>query len=288
VNCWKRAKWNVFQEYVKNSAIDFKDVNDNDTLNHRIDDLYKLISGGLEKAVPTRTLTTRYAAWWSPNLGLLSRRLCAAKKRLASDRNETHFLTWKQANKTWMEAVTNAKNRLWEQTMANANANNIWDIHKEHTRSIPDLENAVSFIDKVKALRTQFFTTHAPNPNDTLPDSLSSLVDLTSFYYRVDTLEVSAALQTTNLNAPPGQDQINVRTLRIIHSTNENILPDLVTKCLLLGNHCNIWKSTTMVMLPKLGNRGPHKPGSYRPISLNSTLGKLVEKIAAARIATCA
>jgi hypothetical protein len=40
-----------------------------------------------------------------------------------------------------------------------------------------------------------------------------------------------------------------------------------------------------MVVIPKLGNRDPRKPSSYRQISLNSVLGKLVVKIAAGRIA---
>jgi Tfp pilus assembly PilM family ATPase len=74
----------------------------------------------------------------------------------------------------------------------------------------------------------------------------------------------------------------------MIHSANEDLLPNLITQCLHLGFQYNQRKSTTIVVIPKLGGRNPKKPSSYRPISLNSVLGNLVEKIAAMCIATYA
>jgi hypothetical protein len=202
-NCWKRANWDTFQTSIKDNLIDFSDVNDASMLSNKIDDLYQLISKSISKAVPTRTLKTRYAPWWSPNLGLLSRRLRGAKKRLAIDTTQVNLETWNHANKAWLKAVRNAKNRYWDRIVSIANVNNIWDIHKNHsrthTRSIPELENASNFKDEVDAFQRQFFTEHIANNDDSFPNSLSSLEDLSMSYERVNPTEVTTAFQKTNL-----------------------------------------------------------------------------------------
>jgi hypothetical protein len=192
-------------------------------------------------------------------------------------------------NRTWLSAVKGAKDRYWNNTVTCADTNSIWDIHKRHTqthtRPIPALGDAVDFEGKVKALQTQFFPVNKARSDASPVDKLTSLNDMSSDFLPVLPAEVSTALRAVNLNASPGRDQTNTRTVAIIHETCHNLLADLTTQCLLLGVHYREWKAMTMVVIPKTGKRDKHNPRSYRPISLNSILGKLVEKIAANHVA---
>ena len=61
------------------------------------------------------------------------------------------------------------------------------------------------------------------------------------------------------------------------------ILAQLYTICPLVGYFPAAWKSATGTMLHEPGKQSK-RPGSYRPISLLSCLGKLFEKVISARL----
>ena len=88
--------------------------------------------------------------------------------------------------------------------------------------------------------------------------------------------EVTALLMTLDIAKASGPDGISVRMLR---ETAEHISPSL-TKIFNLsiktGSFPSLWKKSNIVPIPKANYN--HNPSNYRPISLLSILGKLLEK----------
>ena len=58
----------------------------------------------------------------------------------------------------------------------------------------------------------------------------------------------------------------------------------LLQACLDLGHHPSPWRTARVVMLKKPNKKDPSAPRSYRPITLEECLGKLLEKIVAKRL----
>ena len=95
--------------------------------------------------------------------------------------------------------------------------------------------------------------------------------------------DISAALRKTKGKTSPGADEIPTAALK--HATPQllAIIAQLFTLCLFTGYFPGAWKTATGIMIPKPGK--DHKlPGSYRPISLLSCVGKLFERVLSARL----
>ncbi|KAI5117632.1 hypothetical protein M0805_006741 [Coniferiporia weirii] len=98
------------------------------------------------------------------------------------------------------------------------------------------------------------------------------------------TSELEAALADTSNLSAPGPSGISYCPLKwvIMHYPDEVLT--LFNDCLHLGHHPECWRAAKVVMLRKLNKKDPFSPRSYRPITLEETLGKLLEKIIANRL----
>jgi len=67
-----------------------------------------------------------------------------------------------------------------------------------------------------------------------------------------------------------------------------HLLPQLFTACLTWGTHPPEWKTANCVVIPKPGKKTYSDTKSYRPISLQSCFGKLLESIIAKRLSQAA
>jgi hypothetical protein len=81
-------------------------------------------------------------------------------------------------------------------------------------------------------------------------------------------------------------DMINYTTLKNLGLANPSLLQNLVTALLQYGLHYYKRKHAICVVIPKQGKSDYTLAKSYRPISLLSCLGKIIEKIVASRIAS--
>ena len=95
--------------------------------------------------------------------------------------------------------------------------------------------------------------------------------------------DVNAALRKVKGRTAPGADEIPSLALKRASPKFVEILAQLFTICMLAGYFPGAWKSATGIMIPKPGK--DHKlPGSYRPISLLSCVGKLFERVLSTRL----
>jgi len=95
--------------------------------------------------------------------------------------------------------------------------------------------------------------------------------------------EVKRKILSLKLRSAPGNDGVTPMMLRHLSRKALTHLTQLFNHLLWLGYFPTNWKRAKVVPIPK-----PNKPGtdpnSYRPNSLLSTLGKLFERILAARL----
>ena len=83
----------------------------------------------------------------------------------------------------------------------------------------------------------------------------------------------------------PGEDTIDNRLIKEAPPEYLALLADLYTCCLNTGYFPKAWKTALVTMIPK-PDKDPHIPANYRPISLLSCLGKLLERVIADRLQT--
>ena len=87
----------------------------------------------------------------------------------------------------------------------------------------------------------------------------------------------------TAKNSSPGDDRISYNMIRKSHSSCQYFLLEVLNKIFSSGTYPSIWKKSTVLSFPKPGKIHSN-PENYRPISLTSCVGKLLEKIVNVRL----
>lgn len=95
-------------------------------------------------------------------------------------------------------------------------------------------------------------------------------------------LDISIELQNCR-NSAPGPDGFTYQTLKQLPPTALNFLAGLFTLSLKLGYTPRRWKHSHMLLFQKPG-KDASDPANYRPISLTSTISKLMEKVLVSRL----
>lgn len=102
--------------------------------------------------------------------------------------------------------------------------------------------------------------------------------------HHISPQELTNALRLTSNKSAPGPSGLNYRALKWVHGRYPDKLLDFLDACLTAGHHPAAWRRTKVVMLKKPNKKDPTALNAYRPITLEETLGKLLEKIIANRL----
>ena len=100
---------------------------------------------------------------------------------------------------------------------------------------------------------------------------------------RITLLKLHLAIHKNLKNASPGPDNIHTSLLKNLHPNSTLYLLSLINTILSQGVYPLPWKLATILPFLKSA-KDPSLPDSYRPIALNSVLGKLFQKILNKRI----
>jgi hypothetical protein len=115
---------------------------------------------------------------------------------------------------------------------------------------------------------------HIAEPLQRLEDETSSITQR----------ELSRTLDKVNLNSANGADGISYKVLRTFHEASPSILPRLFNAMLSHSIHPQEWKHAVCVVIPKKGKPSYKDPSAYRPISLLSCFGKILETVLSKRV----
>ena len=92
--------------------------------------------------------------------------------------------------------------------------------------------------------------------------------------------EVDRIIKNLDIKEAPGLDSINNKLIKYLKLALLKILHFFFNLCINFGIHPANWKIAKVIMLHKAG-KPEDLAGSYRPLSLTSCLGKLLEKAVA-------
>jgi len=114
---------------------------------------------------------------------------------------------------------------------------------------------------------------------ETVGHKSSSKTDLRSTNFDLISIEeIISNLKASNQKSAPGEDKITYKMLSELPTNAVQAICDIFNYSILNGIIPDLWKVAKIKMLLKSG-KSPTDETSYRPISLLSNLGKLLEKI---------
>lgn len=183
--------------------------------------------------------------------------------------------------KKYKADIRTAKNEAWKQFISSKDAwGRPYHVFKALAQkvSIPALLHpngtlARSIDENAEILLSSKFDGPAPLQQDTL-ESHGPIGPAP----RVTAPELRYYIRRLNNRKSPGPDNISHSMLKILHLHHPHILPTLFTACLSLGYFPRAWRLGRVVFVLKPG-KDPTLASSYRPITLLSCLGKLLERV---------
>ena len=194
----------------------------------------------------------------------------------------------KEAQRRTRLVFRQAKRSTYNALCEAATHENIWQMAKWGTGSrslpIPPLKDGDRIADTAEARADTFHRVFFPPP-PVLPPIRDEGDPTDPFDHEPVTLqEVQYVLASTSPSSAPGPTGITWPMVKHILSTEPEGLTSLLDRALQLGYHPTPWRQARVVMLKKPNKKDPTAPRSYRPITLEECLGKVLEKIVAKRL----
>ena len=160
------------------------------------------------------------------------------------------------------------------------------DPHMPSLRRVAEDQLVGDDLEKAKILAEKFFPPQ-PQVNHTL-DAGESHPEPLPTQQEVTEIEVLAILLALPLKKAPGPDGIPNEVLKALAPTIAIGLAHGISILFIRGQHPATLKESITIALRKEGKKDYSLPSSYRPIALENTLGKVVEKVIANRLSTIA
>lgn len=156
-----------------------------------------------------------------------------------------------------------------------------------------DDQTLITSEEKANALADQFALNYQ-NPLENNNKSHTNLVNRTvnrfldhcphrPRYKPANTFEVRKILKKLKNNKAPGLDRIHNRLLKNLPPAGVFVLALIVNGCMKLGYFPNEWKHAEVIAIKK-PNKPANQPSSYRPISLLSSVSKILERVVLTRL----
>jgi hypothetical protein len=149
--------------------------------------------------------------------------------------------------------------------------------------TIPTLDNvAETYEEMADTLKRRFF----PPPLPAMLYDLNHAKHPPAVHYEASiTIEqIQRAVVKVAPDKAPGPDEITNRVLKQALPTIETNLQQILQASLNLGHFPHIFKETTTVVLHKPNKPDYSKSKAYRPIALESTIGKVFKSVIAETI----
>ena len=305
---WKKWSDDLDYEIAENEDL-LKALTNPQELN---DFLTKAIQKTTNKHGEKKIITTHSKPFWTPQLSELRDRMNEASKCYAkrnTDRNEENLLLAKEA---FDEArKQECKNFILEKTnnLNNAQKLKFWKefnklFKKKVEQSIePLVDPDGSILTNENEIEELMFTTffegkhlHGQEFDNYFYEEVNKLYEdillLNPEDLNVYSLDLNAPITMEEIKSAiknygcagksNDKEEFNPKMFKHLGENFLKYLQIVANECLNQGKW--IWNKAEIIFLRKNGKDSYAKPGAYRPISISSYIGKLVEKIIAKRI----
>ena len=301
-----KANWKEFSRLVDINLTSGVDLElDIEEMNSKIT---RSIISAAETTIPrSRNIGKIPVPWWNVNCERAIKRKRAAFMKMKRTFNFDDVIDFKRKRAECRRTIQSAKRQFWEKFCASldmrANAKRVWRVAKSlngvtNSSSIPSLslDNQVIITEdksKADALAEVFKQTsgsanYVPNAMtnyvvDTILESGEDCLEMDDPINRLFSLAELQAAISSRKNSSPGQDNICYPMLKHLSRDTLNRLLDLYNSSWTKGTTPTDWGHSIIVPILKNG-KDPSSPTSYRPISLTSHLGKVMEVMVAMRL----
>jgi len=246
------------------------------------------VAQAIEETTPRKNPSPFSKRWWTEELTKSRKEVNCLRNRYRRTRNEAYGNEWRIQKRIYETEIKKAKEKTWREFTKEADENTIWLLKKYLTSRptqpfIPTLnETAAGNKQKAKLLHETFF----PPPPDadlsdmTTPEQIMH-PEPVPFNPNITEQQLERAIAKLAPKKAPGPDNITNRVLKQNQDTLKNHLLKIAQSSLNMGHFPSPFKNTLTVVLRKPNKPDYTKPSAYRPIALESTIGKLIESIIA-------
>jgi hypothetical protein len=304
VPCYKRANWRLYMSHITNSIdllnISLDRITTTDQVDGMVDHLTNLIVDARIAAVPN-VLPYRYKLKLTSEIsGLITfRNLC--RRRWTRNKNRALKKFVNKLSKDIQGRITALRYSNFGQLLStfHENRNKLWKMSKflrNGRKTIPPIKAGgnlkLSSQEKADAIASSlaetFRNSNRYSPAETeVAESIQAIDNAELEPITADILatptEIKKIIKILKTSKSPGVDEVNNRLLKNLPRKGIVYLTYLINACLKLGYFPNSWKKASVVPILKPG-KDPSNPSSYRPISLLSSLGKILERVILKRL----
>lgn len=301
---WKATDWTLFRTTLgvelRRHGLDPDAPSSPRHLDQLVYSLSSALQAAISATVPTKRVSKFSKPWWSEKMAELRRNVNRAHFRWIRSRLEQDHATFMEARRIFKKEIRAAKRSMWRDFAADTNDNTLWDRLQRVSRggsnfTVQELSDgngrwARTDDEKAAALEPKFF------PQDTTPLSSEHHAKLDQVdqwfaehpsedcqFPPVTSDEIRRTISEMRALGAPGWDDITDLCLR--HSSDLVVpyIKAIAEGSFKLHYFPSCWKEAQVIPLRK-ANRDPHTLGGYRPISLLSVLGKVIENVVKSRL----
>ena len=285
-----KADWSKFGSCLQSA--DHSIIKCEQDVDKQWDLLLTLITGAADQSIPKKTSRPKKVTYWSQELtdlrSVRNRSKCAliAAQTSGSSSLPSFTSAYQRANKDYKIALQKAKIGSFSQFIERESETDPWSIaYKVCRDKVPGLKHLIavdrngSVEDTMQSVLEQFFPARSRSGvfNETASDSAPDDLPLT-------THEIRAAVHTMSLDKAPGEDLITGRMLREAYDVIPDVFDSMYSSCYSMRKFPAKWKEAILAVVPKPGKDNYDQLASFRPISLLSVPGKVLDKILIKRI----
>ena len=298
----RKADWETYEALTVVGQLD-----ESLTVDELTDDLTERLRIAASVAIPRSKggVTKHSVPWWTDECEVTKHLRLRALRRYQRTKSEVDKIAYKRARARAQFVRNEAKKSSWRRFTSSINKDTpttkIWKrvgkMRGKHQHRQPCLTvQGITTADQAgvaNILADRFadvssglhYPPHFMTRKQRLENQALDFSDATHHAYNeaISMTEVWHALSNVK-NTAPGPDGIHYKMLKRMHPTAIAALHSLFNKIWTNHQYPSQWRNATILAFLKPG-KPPSEPSSYRPITLSSCMGKLLEKIINCRLA---
>ena len=294
---FKNAEWKLFRSLISSDIESHQKLpdfscNTSQEIDKQIDTFNSIINNAVSKSVPLK-VTQKFRYPDSPLIKSLKSKRNAFRKNVKSFPNLLFHV--RDLNRDIRLETLKLKQRHWNDFVSSINVEDLSFFRvakslKNKRASIPLLKVANELVysekGKADAIAQNFEKSHAiaqdPTVHSQAVKNSKEFTDgiFTNFPESEKILigEILSIIESLKIKKVPGHDEISNRVIKNIPIVAIEFLRNIYNACLQTSYFPLTWKIGKVVAISKPG-KDLSLPGSYRPITLLPTIGKIFEKL---------